>query len=89
MVLLDSLIFFRVKTLAIQHPEALPPIAVDEPTISMEFIANNGPFSGLDGDHVTSIEKLRERLYKELQSNVALRVEDANSREVFKVSRTW
>ena len=66
-------------------PEALPPIAVDEPTISMEFIANNGPFSGIDGSHVTS-SKVRERLYKELQSNVALRVEDTNSPEVFKVS---
>ena len=67
------------------QPEALPPIAVDEPTISMEFIANNGPFSGLDGSHVTS-SKVRERLYKELQSNVALRVEDTNSPEIFKVS---
>lgn len=67
------------------NPVALPPIAVDEPTISMEFIANNSPFSGLDGDHVTS-SKVRERLYKELQSNVALRVEDTDSPEVFKVS---
>ena len=67
------------------HPEALPPIAVDEPTISMEFIANNSPFSGLDGTHVTS-SKVKERLYKELQSNVALRVEDTDSPEVFKVS---
>jgi GTP-binding protein len=67
------------------HPEALPPIAVDEPTISMEFIANNSPFSGLDGTYVTS-SKMRERLYKELQSNVALRVEDTDSPEVLKVS---
>ena len=67
------------------HPEALPPIAVDEPTISMEFIANNSPFSGLDGSYVTS-SKVRERLYKELQSNVALRVEDTDSPESLKVS---
>ena len=69
----------------VSNPVALPPIAVDEPTISMEFISNNGPFSGLDGNYVTS-SKLKERLYKELQSNVSLRVEDTNSPEVFKVS---
>lgn len=68
-----------------EHIDALPPIAVDEPTISMEFIANNSPFAGLVGKHVTS-RKLRDRLYRELQSNVALRVEDTDSPEVFKVS---
>jgi GTP-binding protein len=65
--------------------DALPPIAVDEPTISMEFIANNGPFAGTEGQHVTT-RKLRERLDRELQSNVALRVEDTDSADVFKVS---
>jgi len=65
--------------------EALPPIAVDEPTITMEFIANNGPMAGRDGKHVTS-RKVRERLAKELQSNVSLRVEDTESPDVFKVS---
>ncbi len=66
-------------------PDALPPIAVDEPTITMEFIANNGPFAGQDGTYVTS-RKVRERLERELQSNVALRVEDTESPDVFKVS---
>ncbi|MGB0648593.1 MAG: GTP-binding protein, partial [Bradymonadia bacterium] len=66
-------------------PEALPPITVDEPTISMDFMANNGPFSGLDGKHVTS-RKLRDRLYKELQSNVSLKVEDTAQADIFKVS---
>jgi GTP-binding protein len=66
-------------------PDALPPIAVDEPTITMEFIANDGPFAGLDGKHVTS-RKVRERLDRELNSNVALRVEDTDQPDVFKVS---
>ena len=67
------------------RPEGLPPIAVDEPTITMEFMANNGPFAGKDGKHVTS-RKIRERLDRELQSNVALRVEDGDAPDIFKVS---
>jgi len=70
------------------HPnalEGLPPIAVDEPTIAMEFIANNGPLAGTEGKHVTG-RKLRERLYRELQSNVSLRVKDTESPDAFQVS---
>ena len=67
------------------HPDPLPPIAVDEPTISMDFIANNGPMSGQEGKYVTS-RQVRDRLTRELQSNVALRVEDTDQPDVFRVS---
>ncbi len=70
---------------SIVEPRILPPPPIDEPTISMEFIANNGPFVGQEGKYVTS-RNLRERLYKELKSNVALRVEDTPSPDTFKVS---
>lgn len=68
-----------------QHPEALEPIHVDEPTIAMQFMVNNSPFAGQDGKFVTS-RHLRERLYKELLSNLALRVEETDSMDTFKVS---
>jgi GTP-binding protein len=66
-------------------PVALPYVAIDEPTISMMFMVNNGPFAGQDGKHVQS-RRIRERLMKELQHNVALRVEDTDTPDAFKVS---
>ena len=69
----------------IQNPTILPLMAIDEPTISMQFIANDGPFAGQEGKYVTT-RNVRERLYKELKSNVALRVEDTDLPNIFKVS---
>jgi GTP-binding protein len=67
------------------NPTALEYVDIDEPTISMMFMVNNGPFAGQDGKHVQS-RRIRERLQKELQHNVALRVEDTDSPDSFKVS---
>ena len=61
-----------------ENPEALPPIHVDEPTMSMLFTINNSPFFGREGKFVTS-RHLRERLYRETEKNLALRVEDTDS----------
>jgi GTP-binding protein len=69
----------------LEQPTILPLMAIDEPTISMQFIANDGPFAGQEGKYVTT-RNLRERLYKEIKSNVALRVEDTEQPNVFKVS---
>jgi len=66
-------------------PEALPPLTVDEPTISMTFRVNNSPFAGREGKYLTS-RQLRERLLREASHNVALRVEDTDNPERFKVS---
>jgi GTP-binding protein len=66
-------------------PEPLPIISIDEPTLSMTFSVNNSPFFGKEGTFVTS-RQLRNRLFKELKHNVALRVEDTNSPDSFKVS---
>ncbi len=65
--------------------EALPPLKVDEPTVSMTFQVNNSPFAGREGKFVTS-RQIRDRLQKELQHNVALRVEDTSDPDKFKVS---
>jgi GTP-binding protein len=65
--------------------EALPVLTVDEPTISMTFMVNNSPFAGKEGKFLTS-RQIRERLYREASHNVALRVEDMEDAEKFKVS---
>lgn len=67
------------------NPEALPTIEVDEPTLSMNFMVNNSPFAGREGHFVTS-RKLRERLFKEVETNVSLRVEETDSADCFQVS---
>jgi GTP-binding protein len=68
-----------------ENPQPLPSIAVDEPTISMIFGVNNSPFAGKDGKYVTS-RQVKERLDKEILGNVAIRVEETESPDQFKVS---
>ncbi len=75
----------RIYLLDPQNVEALPPLSVDEPTVSMTFQVNNSPFAGKEGKFVTS-RNIRERLERELIHNVALRVEDTDSPDKFKVS---
>lgn len=65
--------------------EPLPFVKIDEPTVSMNFIVNNSPFAGREGKYVTS-RNLRDRLFKEIETNVALRVEETDSADTFKVS---
>ena len=67
------------------NPEALPSIHIDEPTLSMVFHVNKSPFAGREGDFVTS-RHIRARLEKEIETNVALRVEDTDSSDAFTVS---
>ena len=68
-----------------QNPEALPKINIDEPTLSMIFYVNDSPFAGQEGEFVTS-RHLRDRLFREVQTNVSLRVEETDSADAFKVS---
>ena len=69
----------------INTPEALPPIAIDEPTMSMSFTNNDSPFYGQDGKYVTS-RHIHERLMRELDKNLALRVEKSDTSDVWRVS---
>jgi GTP-binding protein len=69
----------------VESPERLEGIAVEEPTISVDFMVNNSPFAGKEGKFVTS-RQLRERLFRELEKNVALRVEDTDSTDTWSVS---
>ncbi len=68
-----------------EAPRALPPIQVDEPTIAIELRVNDSPMAGLEGQYVTA-RKLRERLFKEILSNVSVRVEETDTPDAFKVS---
>ena len=68
-----------------ENPEPLPIISIDEPTISMTFTVNNSPFYGREGKFVTS-RQLRDRLFKELEHNVALRVQETASPDAYRVS---
>jgi GTP-binding protein len=67
------------------EPEAMPPLSVDEPTVTMTFQVNDSPFAGLDGKYVTS-RNIKDRLERELIHNVALRVEPGATADKFKVS---
>jgi len=68
----------------IENPEALPRLKVDEPTMSMLFTINNSPFYGKEGKYVTS-RHLRDRLFKEIEKNLALRVEETDTEDKFNV----
>ncbi|MDD5580234.1 MAG: translational GTPase TypA [Methylobacter sp.] len=88
----DIIAFAGIEKLEISdticHPdavEAMPPLSVDEPTVTMTFQVNNSPFAGQEGKFVTT-RQIRDRLEKELQHNVALKVEDTADPDKFKVS---
>ncbi len=68
-----------------EHIDPLPFVKIDEPTLSMNFMVNNSPFAGREGKFVTS-RNLRDRLFKEVEANVSLRVEETDSADTFKVS---
>lgn len=68
-----------------EHPEKIPFVDIDEPTVSMTFSVNNGPFAGKEGQFITS-RHIRDRLFKELERNVSLRVKETESPDSFEVS---
>ena len=69
----------------LNHPEKIPFVDIDEPTVSMTFSVNNGPFAGREGQFITS-RHIRDRLFKELERNVSLRVKETDSADSFEVS---
>lgn len=68
-----------------ENVEPLPFVKIDEPTVSMNFMVNNSPFAGREGKFVTS-RNIRDRLFKEVETNVSMRVEETDSADTFKVS---
>lgn len=70
---------------AIEHPEKIEFVDIDEPTVSMTFSVNNGPFAGREGQFITS-RHIRERLFKELERNVSLRVKETDTPDSFEVA---
>lgn len=68
-----------------ENPEPLPVLKIDEPTLTMTFLVNDSPFAGEEGTYVTT-RHLRDRLYKEMETNISLRVEDTDSTDAFQVS---
>ncbi|MDI9515242.1 MAG: translational GTPase TypA [Bacillota bacterium] len=70
---------------SVENPEPISFTDIDEPTISMFFLVNNSPFAGQEGTYVTS-RHLRDRLFKEIETNISMRVEETDSPDVFKVS---
>jgi GTP-binding protein len=81
---LDGIEIGRTIT-SIDHPERLEGIAVEEPTISVDFVVNNSPFAGREGKFVTS-RQVRDRLFRELERNVALKVDDTDSPDTWAVA---
>jgi len=69
----------------VNHPEKIDFVDIDEPTVSMTFSVNNGPFAGKEGEYITS-RHIRDRLFKELERNVSLRVKETSSADSFEVS---
>ncbi len=69
----------------IEHPQPLPPLEIEQPTVKMNFLVNTSPFAGKEGQYSTS-RNLRERLWRELESDVALRVEETGSADTFQVA---
>ncbi len=77
-------IFIGDTVTSVEDPRPLPPLKIDEPTLEMVFSVNNSPFAGREGRYVTT-RQIRDRLYKELRGNPALRVEDSDTTDSYRV----